>query len=387
MASKDYYNILGVDKKASADEIKSAYRKLAKKYHPDLNKDNKEAAEKFKEVNEAYEVLGDEKKRSNYDQFGSADGANFSDFFGGNGGGFSSSGFGGFGDIFGDIFSAFGGGRAERVERGDDIDISITLSFEEAAFGVAKEITIPKLEKCADCSGTGAKNGKEYSTCSTCGGSGRVRYTQNTLFGTTIQEGVCKACGGSGKIIKEKCTSCGGKGYKKVQKTIKVKIPAGIDNGQTITMRGEGNAPIRAGVNGDLHIYVRVMPHKILVRNGFDLNLEVNIPFYTALLGGKITIPTLNGDYELPIKECTNSGTVMRLKGKGIKVLNKEQYGDLLVTIKTEPPKSLDKKTKELLTQIAEINSSSNFPKYKAYLDKTKKWAICSFFYLFCKAR
>lgn len=379
MANKDYYEVLGVDKKASADEIKSAYRKLAKKYHPDLNKDNKDAAEKFKEVNEAYEVLGDEKKRANYDQYGNAEGQpNFSDFFGGNGGGFSSGnfssgGFGGFGDIFGDIFSAFGGGRASSaVEQGDDIDVAINLTFEEAAFGVTKEIVIPKIESCPDCSGTGAKNGKEFTTCQTCKGSGRVRYTQNTLFGTTIQEGVCKDCNGTGRIIKEKCSTCGGKGYKKVQKTVRVNVPAGIDNGQTITMRGAGNAPVRNGVNGDLHIYVRVAPHKLLVRNGYDLQLEVNIPYTLALLGGKIQIPTLNGMYDLEIKECTNSGTVMRLKNKGIKMLNRDAYGDLLVTIKTEPPKSLDKKTKELLKQITEINSVNNYPKYKNYLDKIK---------------
>lgn len=379
MANKDYYEVLGVDKKASADEIKSAYRKLAKKYHPDLNKDNKDAAEKFKEVNEAYEVLGDEKKRANYDQYGNAEGQpNFSDFFGGNGGGFSSGnfsggGFGGFGDIFGDIFSAFGGGRSSSaVEQGDDIDVAINLTFEEAAFGVTKEIVIPKIESCPDCSGTGAKNGKEFTTCQTCKGSGRVRYTQNTLFGTTIQEGVCKDCNGTGRIIKEKCSTCGGKGYKKVQKTVRVNVPAGIDNGQTITMRGAGNAPVRKGVNGDLHIYVRVTPHKLLVRNGYDLQLEVNIPYTLALLGGKIQIPTLNGIYDLEIKECTNSGTVMRLKNKGIKMLNRDAYGDLLVTIKTEPPKSLDKKTKELLKQITEINSINNYPKYKNYLDKIK---------------
>lgn len=374
MANKDYYNVLGVDKKASADDIKSAYRKLAKKYHPDLNKDSKEAAEKFKEINEAYEVLGDEKKRANYDQYGSAEGQpNFGDFFGGNGGGFSSSGgFGGFGDIFGDIFSAFGGGRANAVEQGEDIDVAMNLTFEEAAFGVAKEIVIPKIESCAKCSGTGAKNGKEFTTCSTCKGSGRVRYTQNTLFGTTIQEGVCKNCNGTGKIIKERCDDCGGKGYKKIQKTIKIKVPAGIDNGQTITMRGEGNAPTRQGINGDLHIYVRVAPHKILVRNGFDLQLDLNIPYTLALLGGKVKIPTLNGTYDLEIKECTASGTIMRIRNKGVKKLNKDGYGDLLVTIKTEPPKNLDKKTKELLKQIEEINSINNYPKYKNYLDKIK---------------
>lgn len=370
MANKDYYEILGVDKNASADDIKSAYRRLAKKYHPDLNQNNPEAAEKFKEVGEAYEVLGDEKKRSNYDQFGSADGQpNFGDFFGGNGG--FSEGFGGFGDIFGDIFGAFGG-RGRTVERGEDIEVQITLSFDEAAFGVTKEITIPKLEKCSVCSGTGAKNGKEFSTCSTCRGTGRVRYSQQTLFGTTIQEGPCKDCNGTGKIVKEKCSDCNGKGYKKVTKTVKIKVPAGIDNGQTITMRGEGNCPIRDGICGDLRIHVRVSPHKVLVRNGFDLHLELYVPFTLALLGGKVTIPTLNGDYDLQIKELTQSGTIMRLKNKGIKHLNSNAYGDLIVTVKTEAPKSLDKKTKELLKQIDQNIPQNNYSKYETYLKKIR---------------
>lgn len=371
---KNYYDVLGVDKKASADDIKSAYRKLAKKYHPDLNKGDKTAEQKFKEVNEAYEVLSDDKKRSNYDQFGSAEGnPNFGDFFrGGN----SSGGFGGFsdfGDIFGDIFSAFGGGRSARtVERGDDIDIQINLSFEESAFGVSKDLLIPKIEKCSACSGTGAKNGKEFTQCSTCRGTGRVRYTQQTIFGTTIQEGPCKECNATGKIIKEKCTECSGKGYKKVTKTVRVKVPAGIADGQTITMRGEGNAPIRQGVNGDLHIYVRVAPHKVLVRDGYDLLLELYIPFTLALLGGKVEIPTLNGNIEADIKELTQSGTIMRFKNKGIKVLNKESYGDLIVTIKTEAPKNMDKKTKELLKQIAEQIPQNNYSKYESYLKKIK---------------
>lgn len=371
---KNYYETLGVDKKANADDIKSAYRKLAKKYHPDLNKGDKTAEQKFKEVNEAYEVLSDDKKRSNYDQFGSAEGnPNFGDFFkGGN----ASGGFGGFsdfGDIFGDIFSAFGGGRSARtVERGDDIDIQINLSFEESAFGVSKDLLIPKIEKCSACSGTGAKNGKEFTQCSACRGTGRVRYTQQTLFGTTIQEGPCKECNATGKIIKEKCAECSGKGYKKVTKTVRVKVPAGIADGQTITMRGEGNAPIRQGVSGDLHIYIRVAPHKVLVRDGYDLLLELYIPFTLALLGGKIKIPTLNGNIEANIKELTQSGTIMRFKNKGIKVLNKESYGDLIVTIKTEAPKNIDKKTKELLKQISEQIPQNNYAKYESYLKKIK---------------
>lgn len=372
---KNYYETLGVDKKASADDIKSAYRKLAKKYHPDLNKGEKTAEHKFKEVSEAYEVLSDEKKRSNYDQFGSAEGnPNFGDYFkGGNaGGGFG--GFSDFGDIFGDIFSAFGGGRSSRaVERGDDIDVQINLSFDEAAFGVTKDLLIPKVEKCSACSGTGAKNGREFTQCSTCRGSGRVRYTQQTLFGTTIQEGVCKECNGTGKIIKEKCADCSGKGYKKVTKTVRVKVPAGIADGQTITMRGEGNAPVRQGVSGDLHIYVRVSSHKVLIRDGFDLLLELYIPFTLALLGGKVTIPTLNGNIEADIKELTQSGTIMRFKNKGMKVLNKESYGDLIVTIKTEAPKNIDKKTKELLKDIADQIPQNNYSKYESYLKKIQK--------------
>lgn len=373
MAEKrNYYDVLGVEKNASADDIKSAYRKLAKKYHPDLNPGNKEAEKNFKEINEAYEVLSDDKKRSNYDQFGSAEGnPNFGDFFRGGNSGFS--GFSDFGDIFGDIFSAFGGGRNSRsIERGEDIDIALNISFEESAFGVTKDILIPKIEKCATCSGTGAKNGKEFTQCSTCRGTGRVRYTQQTLFGTTIQEGPCKECNGTGRIVKEKCTECSGKGYKKVSKTIRVRVPAGIDNGQTITMRGEGNAPIRQGVNGDLHIRVNVAQHKVLVRDGYDLLLELYIPFTLALLGGKVSIPTINGNIEAEIKELTQSGTVMRFKNKGMKVLNRESYGDLIVTIKTEAPKSIDKKTKELLKQISEQIPQNSYSKYENYLKKIK---------------
>lgn len=371
---KNYYDILGVEKNADADEIKSAYRKLAKKYHPDLNKGDKTAEQKFKEVSEAYEVLSDNQKRSNYDQFGSAEGnPNFGDFFKGAGGAGSFSGFGDFGDIFGDIFSAFGGGRGGRsIERGEDIEIVLNISFEESAFGVVKDIMIPRIEKCSPCSGTGAKEGKEFNQCSTCRGTGRVRYTQQTLFGTTIQDGPCKECNATGRIIKEKCSECSGKGYKKVTKPISVKIPAGIADGQTIKMRGEGNAPIRQGINGDLHIHINVASHKVLVREGFDLLLELYIPFTLALLGGKVTIPTLNGNIQADIKELTQSGTIMRFKGKGIKVLNKQSYGDLIVTIKTEAPKNIDKKTKELLKQVAEQIPQNNYSKYENYLKKIK---------------
>lgn len=372
MANKDYYSVLGVEKGASDDEIKSAYRRLAKKYHPDLNK-TEEAAEKFKDINEAYEVLSDPQKRSNYDQFGSAEGnpfgsggqGGFGDFFGG-GGGFS--------DIFSDIFSAFGGGRGNAREqaRGQDINIAITLEFEEACFGCEKNITINKTEKCSACNGTGAKNGKEFTTCRDCNGSGRVRFQQNTLFGTTIREAGCPKCNGTGKIIKEKCSSCNGKGEQKGSKTIKVKFPAGIDNGQTLRMRGEGNSPTGNGVAGDLNIKVSVKPHKLLVRKENDLYLELYVPFTTALLGGKVEIPTLNGNYTLEIPELTSSGTIMRLKKKGVKVLNREAYGDLLVTIKAEVPKTLDKDTKNKLKEIDEKLGETSYTKYNNFLKNMK---------------
>lgn len=381
MANKDYYSILGVEKSASDDDIKSAYRKLAKKYHPDLNKDNPDAAEKFKEVNEAYEVLSDKQKRSNYDQFGNADGANFSDFFGGNGGGFSggfsSEGFGGFGDIFGDIFSAFGGGtrgaRAESV-RGEDINLSLTITLKESAFGVNKDIRVTKLEECPHCRGTGAKNATEFETCPDCKGAGRVRFQQNTIFGTTIREGVCNTCHGTGKRVKEKCVECGGKGYTRATKVVTVKVPAGIDQDQVLRMRGEGNAPTRKGVCGDLNIKINIEKDKMLTRVGRDIALTVNVPFTTLILGGTIEIPTLDGKYNLEIKELTQSGTVMRLKGKGVKDLHKETRGDMLVTLKSEAPKQLDKKIKEKLQEIHEVIKGNQYSKYSSFIDNTKKY-------------
>ncbi len=374
--AKDYYKILGVDKSASEDEIKSAYRKLAKKYHPDLNKDNPQAAEKFKEINEAYEVLSDSQKRKNYDQFGSADGAQFSGFGSNGGGGFSGFDFsGGFDDIFGDIFSAFGGTRArsQRAYRGEDINLSLNITLKEACLGTTKTISLTRIETCPKCSGTGAKDGNKFSTCPDCKGAGRVRYQQSTIFGTTIREGECQTCGGSGKIIKEKCSYCMGKGVVKVQKNIDIKIPAGIDDDQVLKMSGQGNAPSRPGTNGDLNIKMNLVPDKLLTRKGNDLYIDVYVPFTTLILGGKIDIPTLEGEFSLDIKELTQSGTVMRIKGKGSKILHRESRGDLLVTLKAESPKSLDKKTKEALKTIEDSISISCYPKYKKYMDTPKE--------------
>ncbi len=370
MAGKDYYSILGVNKDASEDEIKSSYRRLAKMYHPDLNK-TEEAANKFKEINEAYEVLGNPQKRANYDQYGTADGNPFGSGAG-QGGGFKDFFSGGFSDIFSDIFSAFGGGEARTQTRGSDINLGLTLEFEEACFGCEKTITVNKVEKCPSCKGTGAKNGKEFTVCRECNGTGRVRYQQNTVFGTTIRESYCPKCNGTGRMIKEKCPDCGGKGDKKVTKSIKVKFPAGIDNGQTLKMRGEGNSPSGMGTNGDLNIKISVKPHKILVRKDYDLYLDLYVPFTTAILGGKVEIPTLNGIYTLNIPELTSSGTIIKIKNKGVKFLNKDGYGDLLITVKSELPKSLDKDTKSKLTELAAKIGDNSYVKYNNFLKNLK---------------
>jgi len=374
--NKDYYSILGVEKNASDDDIKSAYRKLAKKYHPDLNKDNPQAAEKFKEINEAYEVLGDQQKRSNYDRFGSADGSNFSDFFGGGQGGFSGGFSGDFGDIFGDIFSAFGGGAksSRQNARGEDINTSLNITLKESAFGVNKEIKVTKLESCSTCNGTGAKDGTNFETCYDCKGTGRVRFQQSTIFGTTIRESICSTCNGTGKKIKEKCSGCSGKGYNRVNRIVTVKVPAGINQDQILRMRGEGNAPTIKGVNGDLNIKINIEKDKMLVREGFDILLTLHVPFTTLILGGTITIPTLEGKYDLQIKELTQAGTVMRLKGKGTKVLQRESRGDMLVTLKSECPSKLDKKVKEKLKDIEDMCKDNLYPKYNSFLDNSKKY-------------
>ncbi len=362
--AKNYYETLGVDKNASDEEIKSAYRKLAKKYHPDLNKDNPDASEKFKEINEAYECLSDKQKRSNYDQFGSATGPNPNDFFGGAGG------FDGFG--MDDLFNIFGnfGGRTRSTNagiRGEDLQVQINLSFIDAVFGCKKDINITRVETCSKCNGTGAKDGKAYSTCSECNGTGIARYTENTMFGRVVRTGPCRACNGTGKLIREKCTECSGSGSKRVNSTISVNIPAGIDDGQVLTMRGKGNAGARGGANGDLHIIVKVEKHKILQRDGYDLYLKLYVPFYTLLLGGEVTIPLAKGTTTLKIPELTQSNTVFKLKGKGIQNLNSSAFGNLVVTVVSESPKSLSKDEKKLLNEVKDKLKDSDFARYKSY--------------------
>lgn len=370
MANKDYYATLGVNKSASDDEIKSAYRSLAKKYHPDLNK-TPEAADKFKEINEAYSVLGDKQKRANYDQFGSADGPQ--GFGGGGFSGFSgneSSGFGGFEDIF-NMFSNFGGRPQQMREEGEDIETSVTISFAESAFGVEKEIPITRKERCDVCNGTGAKSSSDFVTCSECNGTGRVTYTQQTLFGMTRTTGTCRNCGGKGKVVREKCSACRGTGLKTVSTKLKVKIPAGIDNEQVIRLNGEGNQTASSnGVPGDLRILVKVLEHNLLVRKGFDLYVDVYVPITTLLLGGKVEVPTLKGTTLIDVAPLTQSNTKYTLKGKGIKYLKGLGNGDIFVTLKGEMPKDVDKNTIKLIKEMQANISEKAYPKTNNYKKK-----------------
>ncbi len=375
MANKDYYSTLGVNKNASDDEIKSAYRQMAKKYHPDLNK-TPEAAEKFKEVNEAYSVLSDKQKRANYDQFGSADGPQ--GFGGGSGfsGGFGGEGFGGFEDIF-NIFSNFGGGRAGRTqvrEEGEDINVNLTLTFLEAAFGCEKEISLNRKERCKDCGGTGAKSNSDYVTCPECNGAGQVTYTQQTLFGMTRTTGICRNCNGKGKVVKEKCPNCKGNGVKSVSTKIKVKIPAGIDNDQVIRMNGEGHQTAsNNGIPGDLRISIKVQEHTLLVRKGFDLYVDVYAPITTLLLGGKVEVPTLKGTTTIDVAPLTQSNTKYTLKGKGIKYLKGIGSGDIFVTLKGEMPKDLDKASIKLIKELQENINEKAYTKTNKYKEKLDK--------------
>lgn len=355
MAEKrDYYEVLGVEKTASEDEIKSAYRKLAKKYHPDLNPGNAEAEAKFKEVNEAYGVLSDADKRAKYDQYGTADpqagfgGGGFSGGFGGFGsGGFS----GGFEDIFENIFGGFTGSRRSNnaPEQGRDLRVDMELTFEEAAFGAKKEINLTREESCDECGGSGAAKGTTAEVCQACHGSGQVRTTQNTVFGSFSSTQQCTACHGTGRIIRTPCKKCGGKGRIRRARRISINVPAGIDNGQAITLRGEGEQGKRGGAAGDLYVYFSVKPHKLFKRRGNDIYLEVAVSFANAALGAEITVPTLEDNIKYKIPEGTQPGTVFRIRGKGIKRLGGNDRGDMYITVGVEIPRRLSSKQKELL--------------------------------------
>ena len=373
MADKrDYYEVLGVSKGASDDELKKAYRKVAKKYHPDLHPNDKEAEEKFKEVNEAYAVLSDSEKRSRYDQFGHA---GVDPNFGAGGGG---AGFGGFdfGDIFGDIFGGGfggfgGGGRRNGPVRGNDVRQVVDITFEEAAFGVKKKLSITKQEVCSVCGGSGAKPGTSATTCAKCGGTGQVRNQVRTPLGYMTNIGTCPDCGGSGKIIKEPCRDCRGTGKVRKNSIIEIDIPAGIDHGQTIQVSGKGEPGERGGPSGDLLVTVRVRQHPLFTREGYNVFIDMPITFVQAALGATVKVPTLDGAVEYDIPEGTQSETTFKLRGKGIPYIRSKARGDQYVKVRVEVPSNLSSKQKELLREFEE---DKNYKQKKSFMDKAKEF-------------
>ena len=369
MADKrDYYEVLGIQKGASEQEIKSAFRKMAMKYHPDKNPGDAEAEEKFKEVNEAYSILSDPEKKDKYDRFGHA-GVDPNAGFGG--GGFS-GGFGGFEDIFGDIFGGgFGGcggssqGRRNGPRKGADLQKRMNITFEEAAFGVKKEIKITKNVKCDDCGGTGAEKGTSKSTCPKCNGTGQMRTVQNTPFGQFASSRPCDRCGGSGQIIEHVCGSCSGAGQLRKTVTLSVDIPAGVDNDSVLPLRGQGEPGINGGPSGDLYLVMAVGEHELFKRVGTDLKLDVPITFTQAAVGDEITVPTLNGKVSYKVPAGTQPNDTFRLKGKGIVSLKTGKPGDLYVKVTIEVPTKLTSEQKKLIKEFGERLTHEGYAKRK----------------------
>lgn len=370
---KDFYEVLGVNRDASEEDIKKAYRKLAMKHHPDRNPDNPKAEEHFKEAKEAYEILSDDQKRAAYDQYGHA-GVDPS-MGAGAGAGFSGANFSdAFGDIFGDIFGGGrSGGQRSNVYRGADLRYNMEVSLEDAAKGTETKIRIPVMSACDTCHGSGAKSGKSPSTCSTCNGHGQVRMQQGFF---SVQQ-TCPKCHGAGKTIKDedKCTSCHGAGRIKQNKTLSVKIPAGVDEGDRIRLSGEGEAGINGGPTGDLYVVIHLKKHDIFERDGAHLHCEMPISFSVAALGGEIEVPTLGGSAKMKIPAETQTGGVFRLRGKGIKPLRSNENGDLMVHVVVETPVKLTEKQKELLREFeisTQADSGKHSPRNKSWLDKAK---------------
>ena len=382
MAEKrDYYEVLGIGKNATDAEIKSAYRKLAKKYHPDLNPGNKEAEEKFKEVNEANDVLSDPQKRQRYDQFGFAGvDPNYAAANGGGAGGFG-GGFGGvdLGDIFGDIFgggfgggfSGFGGGSSTRTanapRKGHDIQASVILTFEEAAHGCSKKITINRQDTCPDCGGTGAAKGTSPETCPDCGGRGYVVTQQRTPFGVMQSQQPCSHCGGRGTIIRNPCKTCRGTGKTAARKSLEINIPAGIDDDQNIALRGQGNAGSNGGPAGDVIVHVTVKADPMFERDGYDVTIHVPITFSQAVLGDDVEVPTVDGRIVQHIPEGTQSGTKFRLRGQGIQYLNGRGRGDQYVIVDVEIPKKVTRAQREALKAFEDSMKEDNYEKRKGF--------------------
>lgn len=372
MPKKDFYEVLGVEKGANDAEIKKAFRKLALKYHPDKNAGNKEAEERFKEINEAYQVLSDPQKRAQYDQFGTAD-------FNGGGAGFS-----GFEDFdLGDIFESFFGGgfggfggssrRRNGPQKGPDVQYSINLTFNEAVFGVEKEVSITKSETCETCTGTGAKPGTNSKTCPKCNGSGQIKVQRNTALGSFVSVNTCDMCGGKGTIISDPCSDCKGKGTVRKQKKIKVNIPAGVDTGNVIPIRGQGEAGVNGGPPGDLYISVRVMSDPFFKRRGDDIYIDQHISFAKASLGTELKVKTIDGEVKYDIPSGTQPGTVFRLKGKGVPHVNGRGRGDQYVNIIVDIPKSLNQKQKEALFAYMEASGEIQSSEKEGFFDKIKK--------------
>lgn len=365
MAKKDYYETLGVSKNATPDEIKKAYRTLVKKYHPDLHPGDEVAAEKFKEINEANEVLSDETKRKNYDTFGDANGN-----MGGFGGGASGfGGFGDFGDIFGDIFGGFGGSRQRRQTKtkGDDITIELSLSFLDAAKGCRREVVYHRNEPCASCKGTGAKSGTAYKTCEKCGGTGQIQYTTSNGFFRSVQVRACDECKGTGKKILEACKECNGKGYTRTTTKVVLDIPAGADTGSYIRKAGFGQASTNGGAAGDLIVVMKVENSKIFNRKNFDLYVSVPISFKTAAIGGKVKVPLIDETMDYTIPEGTQSGKIFFVRGKGIK--SSRGTGDLYIEVVVEVPSKLSREQKKILEQLEDATDIKQCSQMKQYKD------------------
>lgn len=378
MSKRDYYEVLGVDRGASPSEIKSAYRKLAMKYHPDRNPGDKEAEAKFKEINEAYEVLSDENKRRQYDQFGHAG-------MGGAGGFNGAGGFGGFDDIFSDIFDIFGGGfssstRSNRPIKGKNLRVNLNLSFEEAVFGVKKDIKIKRKEECSKCNGTGAVNPSDIHTCGRCNGTGQVRVNQKTPFGVMQSIRTCDQCGGEGKIIANPCSNCAGSGYERRTRKISLNIPAGVDNSSILPLREEGEPGVNGGPRGDLLVYISVEEHPFFERENNDLYCEIPITFVQATLGDEIDIPVLDEKTKsitkakFTIPEGTQPGKVFRLKNKGVNNPNGYGKGDQYIKIKVEVPTNLTEEQKEILRKFGDATGTEVTKETKTFWEKVKDY-------------